>query len=152
MGEWFKNKLLLFLLIVIFLLTISSVFSSATSCSSSSQCPSNQDCVNGICCLKNGEAVSDSIPCCSGHSDMGVCTGSYCGNNIKESGEVCDGSDGCSAGYECKDDCSGCVASFSPNGVCEYGAGEQIGDSFYHGVDDCDQDNDKKYDSCDLQT
>ena len=126
-----------FLLLLLLLLLITSLFFIISSKKVSACKPSGED-----------QTCSSNSDCCSGNCYQGLtssyCVGSYCGDNTCDSGETssnCCLDCGCPSGQSCK--LSGgsysCVASFSPNGVCEYGAGEQIGDSFYYGVDDCDQ-------------
>ena len=129
---------LLFISMVLFFLVHVKVVK-ATSCSS------NADCYPGYCSLLD-------------HTCVNTCGNNNCESAYGETSSNCCLDCGCPSGQTCE--LSGgsysCVASYEPNGVCEYGKGERIGDStrLINGklVDDCDQDGDGKYDSCGLLT
>lgn len=127
-----KNYALLFLLFIIII--VFSNLSLATSCTSDSQCRP------GYCNTRDNVCIN-------------TCGSGGCQSDYGETSSTCCADCGCGSfgdNYECIN--NQCVPSFSSDGVCEYGSGEEIGDSFKNNVDDCDQDNDDNYDGFDSST
>ena len=135
------GRLLLVFFVIVFLFLVFSRVIVADDCPDGTEgclsgpCLSDETCYEGIC-----------------DSDLNWCTPSC---QVETQEQDCDDGD-----PNTVDSCVNYVCvhsvSFSPNGVCEYGKGERIGDStrLINGklVDDCDQDGDDKYDSCGLLT